>query len=37
MDFGALHGIGERPAFFLFSWNSGGLSGSLFGRTAEPI
>jgi len=37
MDSYALRGIGERVAFSLFSWNSGGLSGSLFGRAAEPI
>jgi hypothetical protein len=37
MDFNALRGIGERVALFLFSWNSGGLSGSLAGRAAEPL
>jgi len=37
MDFGALRGIGERPALFLFSWNSGGLPGSLSGRVAGSI
>jgi hypothetical protein len=37
MDFGAIRVIGERVALFIFSWNSGGLSGSLFERAAKPI